>query len=49
VNDGRKRQIPILLRSVTEYVPLCGDPEKTPYPAAVSPLCLSVCRDVYSK
>jgi hypothetical protein len=26
--------------------PLCGDPEKSPYPVVVPLLCLGVCRDV---
>jgi hypothetical protein len=29
--------------------PLCGDPEKTPYPAGVALPCLGVCRHVHFK
>jgi hypothetical protein len=55
---GTERELLILLQAgVAIYVPflfqlcwgpLCGDPEKSPYPVVVPLLCLGVCRDVLS-
>ena len=58
IRVGTERQLVILLQgAVAIYVPflfqlcwgpLCGDPEKSPYPVVVPLLCHGVCRDVLS-
>lgn len=55
---GTERELLILLQGgVAIYVPflfqlcwspLCGDPERSPYPVVVPLLCLGVCRGVLS-